>query len=95
MFASMFANQGAYIMTKNIEGIYRDGKIELLEVPDDMPEDTHVIVTFLDGGYVLQERGINQAQAADLRTRLGTFIEDWESPDMAIYDNYDALKSKI
>lgn len=82
-------------MSKNIEGIYRDGKIELLEMPDDIPEDTHVIVTFPDANYALQERGINEAQAADLRARLGTFIEDWESPDMAIYDNYDALKSKL
>lgn len=82
-------------MSKNIEGIYRDGKIELLEVPDDIPEDTHVIVTFPDKGYDLQERGIDEAQSADLRARLRAFIEDWESPDMAIYDNYDALKSKL
>lgn len=78
-----------------IEGIYRDGKIALLEMPDDISEDTHVIVTFLDRSYDLQERGIDEARAADLRARLGTFIEDWESPDMAIYDNYDALKSKL
>ena len=78
-----------------IEGIYRDGKIELLEMPDDIPEDTHIIVTFSDWSYDLQVRGIDEAQAADLRARLGTFMEDWESPDMAIYDNYDALKSKL
>ena len=82
-------------MSKNIEGIYRDGKIELLEPPGDIPEHTHVIVTFPDHCYDLQERGINETQAADLRARLVTFIEDWESPDMAIYDNYDALKSKL
>jgi len=82
-------------MSKNIEGIFRDGKIELLEVPNDIPEDTHVIVTFPDRGYDLQEHGIDEAQAAGLRARLGTFIEDWESHDMAIYDNYDAVKSKL
>ena len=78
-----------------IEGIYRDGKIALLEMPDEISEDTHVIVTFLDRSYDLQERGIDKAHAADLRARLGTFSEDWESPDMAMYDNYDALKSKL
>ncbi len=41
----------------------------------------------------LQERGIDKAQAANLRERLTTFAEDWESPEMSIYDNYDAAKS--
>jgi len=82
-------------MSKNIEGIYRNGRIELLEVPTDVPEDTHVIVTFPDLGYDLQGRGIDETQAADLRARLRTFAEDWESPEMDIYDNYDAAKSKL
>jgi hypothetical protein len=30
--------------------------------------------------------GINEAQAADLRSRLRTFAEDWERPEAAIYD---------
>ena len=41
----------------------------------------------------LQEGGIDKAQAANLRERLATFAEDWESPEMSIYDNYDAAKS--
>ncbi|MDE2829667.1 MAG: hypothetical protein OXN20_06090 [Gemmatimonadota bacterium] len=41
----------------------------------------------------LQKRGIDKAQAADLRERLATFAEDWESPEMSIYDNYDVAKS--
>ena len=41
----------------------------------------------------LHKRGIDRAQAADLRERLATFAEDWESPEMSIYDNYDAAKS--
>jgi len=41
----------------------------------------------------LQKRGIDRARAADLRERLATFAEDWESPEMSIYDNYDAAKS--
>ena len=76
-------------MLKTVEGIYRDGKVELLEVPDDADE-ARVIGTFLPAPRLidLQERGIDQEQAADLRARLRTFAEDWDRPEM---DAYDAL----
>ncbi len=35
----------------------------------------------------LKTRGINEEQAADLRARLVTFAQDWDSPEMSIYDN--------
>ena len=38
----------------------------------------------------LGKRGIGQAQAADLRARLKTFAEDWERPEMSIYDESPA-----
>ena len=38
----------------------------------------------------LRERGIDEAQAADLRTRLKTFAEDWDRPEAAIYDENPA-----
>jgi hypothetical protein len=34
----------------------------------------------------LHDRGIEEAQAADLRSRLKTFADDWERPEAAIYD---------
>jgi len=34
----------------------------------------------------LHDRGIGEVQAADLRSRLKTFAEDWERPEAAIYD---------
>ena len=83
-------------MPTTIEGIYCDGKIELLETPSDMCEDTRVVVTFLPPGSIdLRERGIDEAQAANLRARFATFAEDWESPEMSIYDNYDEEKAKL
>ena len=83
-------------MFKSIEGVYRDGKIELVEVPGNVPDDTRVIVTFLEEPAVdLQARGIDEAQAAELRARLSTFAEDWDSPEMSIYDNYDAAKARV
>lgn len=71
---------------KTVEGIFRDGKVELLETPDDVDE-ARVIVTFLPEGAVnLSERGIDEAQAASLRARLRAFAEDWERPEMGAYD---------
>ena len=79
-----------------IEGIYRNGKIELSETPSDVCEGARIIVAFLPPGSVdLQEHGIDKAQAAELRARLACFAEDWESPEMNIYDNYDEEKAKL
>ena len=69
-------------MFTTIEGMYRDGKIELSEMPCDMCEGTPVLVTFLPSDSAdLQTHGIDRAQVADLRQRLATFAEDWESPE--------------
>ena len=53
-------------MLNAIEGIYRNGKIELTEVPKDVNDETRVIVTFLKSKHILlHERGIGEKQAAD------------------------------
>jgi hypothetical protein len=74
---------------RSIEGIYRNGKIELLEQPTDI-EEARVIITFLppEGRVDLRARGVDEAHAASLRDRLKAFAEDWERPEM---DAYDAL----
>jgi len=83
-------------MLKSVEGVYRNGKIELTELPGEVRDDTRVIVTFLETSDInLQERGIDKAQAAELRAQLGSFAEEWDSPDMALYDNYDTAKTKL
>jgi hypothetical protein len=77
-------------MYQSVEGIYRDGKVELLETTDCL-EGTKVIVTFIKastGSVDLSERGLTPEQAANLRARLQSFAEDWESLSM---DAYDAL----
>lgn len=72
--------------SKSIEGIYRNGKIELLETPTDVDE-ARVIVTFVPEGSIdLSDRAIDEAAAANLRARLQTFAEDWERPEMGAYD---------
>ena len=83
-------------MLTAIQGIYRNGKIQLTEAPYNVRDDTPVIVTFLTSDNInLSACGINEEQAADLRTRLTTFAEEWDSPEMDIYDNYDAVKTNL
>ncbi|WP_233787727.1 antitoxin family protein [Dulcicalothrix desertica] len=81
-FSVFFEREGS----KSIEGIYQNGKIELLETPD-LLEGAKVIVTFVskDNFIDLPSRGINPEQAANLRARLQCFA-DWENPDMGAYD---------
>jgi hypothetical protein len=72
--------------SKTVEGIYRDGKVELLETPSPVHE-ARVLVTFLsEGAVILSEHGIDERQAASLRERLGAFAEDWDLPEMEAYD---------
>jgi hypothetical protein len=74
-------------MVRSVQGIYRNGKIELLE-PAPSAEEARVIVTFLpDNGSVdLASRGINPTQAENLRARLKSMQEDWQRPEMDAYD---------
>lgn len=82
-------------MSTLIKGTYRDGKVELQELPEDVEDETPVIVTFpRPNGIDLQAHGITEAEAADLQAALATF-EDWKLPEMAIYDDYDAAKTKL
>ena len=75
-------------MVKSVEGIYRAGKVELLEPPPQGAEG-RVIVTFLSvpAAVNLAERGMDLAQAADLRRRLAAFSEDWSRSEMDAYDS--------
>ena len=60
-------------MVKSVEGVYRNGKVELVE-PISEAEGSRVLVT------------CDELQAADLRHRLAAFAEDWDRPEMDIYD---------
>jgi hypothetical protein len=82
-------------MSTSINGTYRDGKVELNEPPNNVEDNTPVIVTFPDpNGIDLRAQGIDEAEAADLQAALITF-EDWNLPEMTIYDDYDAAKAKL
>ena len=79
----------------SVEGIYKDGKVDLLETPTGVDE-ARVIVTFLPlpranepmgpGRVDLRTRGITEAEAGRLRHRLKAFADDWEREEMDVYD---------
>ena len=59
------------------------------ELPRNATDETSVVVAFLKASSIdLQARGISVTQATDLRARLATFAEDWNTPEMDINDNY-------
>ena len=83
-------------MVTIIEEIYHDGRVELAENPSNAMDGTRVIVTFVGANTIdSASQGIDKAQAEILRTNLATFSEDWNSPEMSIYDNYDAIKANL
>ena len=83
-------------MLKTVEGVYRNGTIELLERPAEIEDETRVIVTFLTPTLLdLPALGIDTAQAADLRARLSAFAEDWDRPEMDVYDDYETAKTQL
>ena len=74
-------------MSKSVHGVLKQGRIELLE-PLDEPDGTQVVVTFTgesrSGNF--PESGLTRERASDLRARLRTFWEDWDRPEMDVYD---------
>ncbi len=82
-------------MLTTIEGTFRNGQVELKELPTGFQNETPVIVTFMaSSGVDLRSQGMDETQAAELRAALTTF-EDWNEPEMDVYDNYDAAKSNL
>ena len=85
----------------SIPGVYRDGKVELSELPVNVGDGAQVVVTFVgaatNGGAAvdLSSRGMDARQAADLRGRLATFAADWNEPDLDVYEDYDAAKAAL
>lgn len=79
-----------------VKGIYRAGRVELSQAPLDIPEETPVLITFLEPAPVdLRARDIGEGQARLLREQMASFAEEWESADMTAYDNYDSAKASL
>jgi hypothetical protein len=73
-------------MLKSVEGIYRNGKVELLEQPPDINE-ARVIITFLPPNKEsAQPPQFTPEELADLRGKFASWEEDWNAPGMEAYD---------
>lgn len=80
--------------------VSQDGILTLENLPLQAGETIEVIILVRPevrphSAITLESRGIDQAQAADLRARLSTFADDWESPEMDIYDDYEAPHARL
>ena len=80
------SSREGFATLKSVKGVCRNGRVELLE-PAPEGGDRQVIVTFLDSQTVnLADRGFDEKQAANLRSRLAAFAEDWDRPETDVYD---------
>jgi len=82
-------------MLTHLEGIYRNGCVELTEQPDNLSEGMRVIVTFMPSKSIDLALHIDRSEAEQLRASLLPFSEDWNSPEMSIYDDYDTAKANL
>jgi hypothetical protein len=79
-------------MIQSVEGIFRNGKVELIENPVNVQE-ARVIVTFLP--MPLDPDGsprFTPEEVAELRGKLAAWEEDWNAPGMEEYDDYEARR---
>ena len=80
--------------------VSQDGVLTLENLPFHAGETIEVIIlaqptATRPSSIPLEARGIDEAQAADLRARLSTFADEWESPEMDIYDDYEAAHARL
>ena len=77
-----------------VEGIYKDGKVELLESVTEVRQ-SKVLVTFVETGDIdLKTLGIAAKEAGELREKFAAF-EDWNDPALDVYNDYDNAKSSL
>lgn len=77
-----------------VEGVYKNGKIELLESVS-ADDQSKVLVTFLGNSDVsLSSLRIDETEAAELRDQLRTF-EDWNDPELDVYNDYDNARKAL
>lgn len=82
-------------MILTVEGVFRNGKVELLHAPENIPE-ARVLVTFLpDFTGTEDARTFTPEEVADLRGKLAAWEADWNAPGMEAYDDYETRRRGI
>ena len=79
-------------MLKTVEGIYRDGRIELANLPENVGDRSSVLITFLDAGIVDPvhvQRLIEQLETIAPTVRQhDAFLNSYAPEDEGLYDDY-------
>ena len=79
-------------MIQSVEGIFKNGKVELLEEPLNIGE-ARVVVTFLPDAIAPAGGPLfTREEVAELRGKLAAWEEDWNAPGMEAYDDYEARR---
>lgn len=78
-------------MIQTIQGVYRDGKVELFEQPQQVGE-TRVLVTFLPALGPVDGPALTPEEIAELCGKLEAWQDDWSAPGMEAYDDYEARR---
>jgi hypothetical protein len=79
-------------MIQSVEGVFRNGKVELLEEPANIDE-ARVIVTFLPDTFgPAGGPSFTCEEIADLRGKLAAWEHDWNAPGMEAYDDYETRR---
>ena len=79
-------------MIQTLEGVYRDGKIELAGEPQNIRE-ARVLVTFLPlAEGPIGGPSFTPEEVAELRGKLEAWDEDWHAPGMEAYDDYETWR---
>ncbi len=79
-------------MIQSVQGVFRNGKVELLEEPVNIRE-AQVIVTFLtDAIGPAGGPWFTREEVADLRGKMAAWEEDWNAPGMEAYNDYETRR---
>jgi hypothetical protein len=85
-------------MLKSIEGIYSQGEIKLTEKPDDIPQNTKVIVTFLPNISADTEINKNLSSSQvyhDLDDLAGTWTEEDEAEFIKNTNHFNQIDPQL
>lgn len=81
-------------MLKTIQGIYRDGQIELNEIPDRIPSETQVIITFLtESSFEVSNNEIRTYH--DLDFLAGTWSKEDEMEFLSHTNEFNQIDEKL
>src|SRR5688500_1748008 len=86
--STMPVNAAGYCMVHRVEGVYRDGRVELTQAPPEGVGEARVIVVFLPGddGHVFAEQSIARgaAGAEGAVDDLSNVVDDEGAEDAAV-----------